>query len=593
MGVWRRTGDGVYANGTATVVREGRRWRLNGGTLYSTLRDAKTAAGAAPVHAPRVSAQRRAGAPVPARKSAPVPAADPSTAVDLYLRKSKKVQNGDRSLSIRAQEDLGRAWADRSGYTVRHVWVDNESAFKAVDRPEFDAAMSALAAVEVGALWCYALDRFTRMGAGAITPVMDAGQRVVFDYEDLDSSRPRDRKWIIQRAEDAREHSERLAYNVKRTKERQRREGRWLGRAPFGLICDGARKLRPDTEPWVSSAVSRRTYSRWDVLSRIFHMIADGKSTRAVARELNAEGIPAPRTGRIDPAIRPSWRGSTIKYMIDNLAYEGWLTESSDGRRKPTAWRDDEGQRVRVAGHGVELIPAALAARARRSLHGTGATPKDPGKGRPKLLLTGLLRCEACGSGMTSKGDSYGCLRFHSGGDCPNPASIRRDHAEAYVSARWIAALNAAEPEDAFLLAVAERYAALRQPEASAEVVEAQEAVRAARIELAAFEKEFSAGVYKRQRAMALSLREQLTEDVEAAQAAMSALSSPTTDVSVFLNGWAAKAWEGAERSERRDFLRLAIDCIYVKRGKRGQVFVGDARMAVQWAGTNMLALAA
>jgi DNA invertase Pin-like site-specific DNA recombinase len=473
------------------------------------------------------------------------------------------------------------------------VWVDNESAFKAVDRPEFDAAMSALAAVEVGALWCYALDRFTRKGAGAIAPVLDAGQRVVFDYEDLDSSRPRDRRWIIQRAEDAREYSERLAYNVKRTKERQRREGRWLGRAPFGLVCDGARKLRPDTEPWVSSVVSRRTYSRWDVLCRIFQMIAEGKSTRAAARELNAEGIPAPRTGRIDPAVRPSWRGSTIKYMVGNLAYEGWLTESSNGRRKPTAWRDDEGQRVCVAGHGVELIPAALAARARRSLHGTGATPKDPAKGRPKLLLTGLLRCEACGSGMTSGGDSYGCLRYHSGGDCPNPASIRRDHAEEYVSARWIAALNAADLEDAFLLAVAERYAALRHPEASADVVDAQEALRAARAELAAFEKEFSAGVYKRQRAMALSLREQLTEDVEAAQAAVSALTAPKVDVSEFVDGLAAKVWEGAEHNERRDLLRLAIDCIYVKRGKRGQAFDGDARMHVQWAGTSALELAA
>ncbi|MFJ5032570.1 recombinase family protein [Streptomyces sp. NPDC088560] len=122
--------------------------------------------------------------------------------VDLLLPKSKIAREGERALSIRAQEDRGREWADEHGYSIRKVWKENLSAWSDVQRPKYDAAMSAVLNGEVPCLWVYALDRFSRKGAEAVVPILGRA-RVIFDYERLDSMDERDRRWIIDRAENA------------------------------------------------------------------------------------------------------------------------------------------------------------------------------------------------------------------------------------------------------------------------------------------------------------------------------------------------------------------------------------------------------
>ncbi|MFF3751038.1 recombinase family protein [Streptomyces sp. NPDC002018] len=185
---------------------------------------------ATPVKARRHSLVQRGAVSVPA-------AFDNRPEADLSLRKSKVVREGERALSIRAQEERGRAWAEENSYRVRKVWKENLSAWSDVQRPKYDVAMDAVLNGEVPALWCYALDRFSRKGAEAVVPILGKAH-VIFDYERLDSMDERDRRWIIDRAENAREYSQRLSHNVRSTKNRQRNEGRWLARAPFGLVAD-------------------------------------------------------------------------------------------------------------------------------------------------------------------------------------------------------------------------------------------------------------------------------------------------------------------------------------------------------------------
>ncbi|MFJ2670026.1 hypothetical protein [Streptomyces sp. NPDC087525] len=85
----------------------------------------------------------------------------------------------------------------------------------------------------------------------------------------------RDRRWIIDRTENAREYSQRLSHNVRRTKARQRNEGRWLARAPFGLVADpGTRKLSPDHAPYICLAKGKREITPWQVVVRIYNGIA-------------------------------------------------------------------------------------------------------------------------------------------------------------------------------------------------------------------------------------------------------------------------------------------------------------------------------
>ncbi|GAA2791745.1 hypothetical protein GCM10010505_19120 [Kitasatospora aburaviensis] len=156
--------------------------------------------------------------------------------VDLYLRKSKRIRTEDPRdlLSVQTQEELGRAWAAKNGKRVREVWVDNLSAWSDVKLPEFDKAVAAVLAGDVPILWCAFLDRFTRKGADEIVPILGKA-RVIFDYEGLDSSIERDRRWIIDRAEQAREFSQRLSFNLSATKATQRNAGSGSAGCPTAL----------------------------------------------------------------------------------------------------------------------------------------------------------------------------------------------------------------------------------------------------------------------------------------------------------------------------------------------------------------------
>ncbi|MFH8619613.1 hypothetical protein ACH4E8_31695 [Streptomyces sp. NPDC017979] len=104
------------------------------------------------------------------------------------------------------------------------MWKESLSAWSDVKRPKCDAAMAAVLAGEVPCLWVFAQDRFSRKGAEAVVPILGKA-RVIFAYERLDSMGERDRRWIIDRAENAREYSQRLSYLV---------------------VDPGTRKLRPN-----------------------------------------------------------------------------------------------------------------------------------------------------------------------------------------------------------------------------------------------------------------------------------------------------------------------------------------------------------
>ncbi|MEU6973638.1 recombinase family protein [Kitasatospora aureofaciens] len=160
---------------------------------------------------------------------------------------------------MQAQEASGRAWAAREGYLVLKVWIDNLFAWSDVERPELDKALAAVLEGEVPALWCAYLDRFTRKGIDDIGPILGKA-RVIFDYDGLDSSNERDRRWIIDRAEQAREFSNRLSYNItglrarlgvelpfKTTKASMRSRGQWTqaARRPTGWRWTPPRSCAP------------------------------------------------------------------------------------------------------------------------------------------------------------------------------------------------------------------------------------------------------------------------------------------------------------------------------------------------------------
>jgi hypothetical protein len=496
---------------------------------------------------------------------------------DLYTRKSKRLKDDDhrKEQSTDAQREQGHRWGHRHGYAVRKVWKDIASGYKDVKRNDFDRALSALAAEDVPALWAYAIDRFSRKGAEDLLKVLGKA-RVVFEMDGLDSNEPRDRRWIINRAEEAREYSETLSRRIRDTKEEQRNSGLWVAaRPPWGYSVSRDRILSPDETPAAPDMPSRA-----DVVREIFRRIAeDGASTREICRWLGSAGVPSP--GGVN------WRHSYVYRMAYNPAYAGvQVIQLRPGHPEP--YRDSAGRRVLLKG--AALISPELQRKAQEALAGQNRVPADRERStRAKHLLTGLLRCEGCGRSMPMGGRGYKCQATLGGRGCSSIASAKAHAIEAFVFEAWLHRLTAAEVEDPILHAVSERWVARQRPEETEEEQAARTALRAAEAGLKRLLDDRQAGVYDgpAARYFAPLLRE-ASESVEEARAEVARfVGNGPLDLpflSVEREDLVA-AWEEAGPELKRDLLRLAIDRITVRKAPRqGARFNGHERLTIEWA---------
>jgi len=148
-------------------------------------------------------------------------------------------------------------------------------------------------------------------------------------------------------------------------------------------------------------------------------------SARAIAAQLNAEGIAAPRGG--------AWNASTIngnrrrrdgilwnELYIGRLIYnrQRFVKDPETGRRvskanPPADWVVVEVPELRIVEQTIWDRAQALKARA--------AGEKPQNCRRPRRLLSGLLRCGACGGAYTVIGEErVGCAVHREKGICGN-----------------------------------------------------------------------------------------------------------------------------------------------------------------------------
>ncbi|WP_076446334.1 recombinase family protein [Roseivivax lentus] len=206
------------------------------------------------------------------------------------------------------------------------------------------------------------------------------------------------------------------------------------GRSPGGLAYG--------YEPVSGDIGARRIVEvEADVVRRIFTEYLAGKSPREIAHRLNADRVPAPRGAR--------WNASTINGnatrgngILQNPLYAGrqvWnrvrmVKDPDTGRlvsrpNPPTEWVVTELPDLAIVT--TEVFEAAGKRKAARAI----AAPGD--RRRPRHLLSGLLRCGACGAGMSTNGkDRSGrirCSAHSESGSCPNPQTFYLDRIEIAV----------------------------------------------------------------------------------------------------------------------------------------------------------------
>ncbi|ANK83546.1 MAG: hypothetical protein TEF_16090 [Rhizobiales bacterium NRL2] len=174
------------------------------------------------------------------------------------------------------------------------------------------------------------------------------------------------------------------------------------------------------------------------IVRRIFSDYADGLAPRKIASRLNDEGVPSPRGGL--------WNASTINGnrqrrngVLNNELYRGhiiynrqsFVKDPETGKRvsrlnPESEWITTRVPDLRIIDEGTWEAVQAIKERY-SSLRGNRRQTK-------KRLLSGLVRCGACGGTMTIVNrERYSCSAKRERGTCSNPVGIKVTELEERV----------------------------------------------------------------------------------------------------------------------------------------------------------------
>lgn len=343
----------------------------------------------------------------------------------IYARVSSELQDVENSIS--RQLEACRSWIARNEYAEAegHVYIDEAmSGSSLLARPQFSQLFDMIqrgGSIPFDALVVDDDSRLDRGGKLAMIAEAFAARGVRIYSADGGADLTDEHQQLLVHVK-AGMNSEYLRELARRTRSGQRAKfsrgfhtgGRLFGYSfrsvwPEGLPSD-QRTLdnRLGTVPEIDEGQA-------ETVRRIFTEYANGKGLRAIARQLNADGIEKPRKGR-----GKGWDHTCIRAMLLNERYTGrWTWNRRRWRKKPEALLTEaEKERVRISGHAprlavangadevatsqrddLRIIPDGLwsacqARFERRRRTGEKGTPHG------RYLLSGLLRC-SCGGSVT------------------------------------------------------------------------------------------------------------------------------------------------------------------------------------------------
>ncbi|WP_052666695.1 recombinase family protein [Nitriliruptor alkaliphilus] len=510
----------------------------------------------------------------------------------IYRRLSK---DRDEQTSTARQEADCRKAAAVDGATVAEVFTDLVSGYRAdVGRPGFEKAVSWVTSSPGRTLYVWKLDRLSRRGIGQVGEVLDrleaVGSRVVFVQDGLDSSVQGHRMVIAILSEQARQESANTSTRTRSALAHRKASGLWPGgRPPYGFRI-ATRSLKPGNDPASFVETDEVEPGRLvvdpetgPVLRDAVGRIISGASLYEVTKWLVESGATTARGG--------TWRTQTLSTLLRSPALVGWLP-AKKGATEPA--RDPETREPVVCGEA--LLTLAERRRLLRALEARSAAPRR-GKGRgagrkPRSLLTGVVRCGACGSAMTGGGtppnERYACALRATGGDCPGNTVTQRgadDHVTQRVLSRWAAM----EPDDPVLLDVAGIL--LGRPvvdplgTAERDALEAELAEHQARLDdLAALrlDPEFRGAEGAERYAR---LRDPLLDAIERTASALREARANEPDLGALLDpAELREGWDSLNIDARRAALAASIDRVEVRKAeKTGQRWDPERRLHIVW----------
>lgn len=320
----------------------------------------------------------------------------------LYLRRSKEEH---QAASIDVQSGEGSRYIAEQGGTLaaEHTFIDdNHGRAEFKKRP---ALIAMLNAAERHAFDVVVVRDESRLGGDTnrtslfISDLLDAGVRLVYYFTDeevtIDGAVD---KFMI--------NVRNFASELEREKISQRTHEHLLTKARKGLNVGGRVYGYDNVEVKNGDQRLRVEYKinekQAEILRELFRRYAAGEGLRALAKDLNARGVEAPKSGKRGTG---SWSYSSIREMVRRERYRGVLVWGKQEKtykggtkvriaRPESNWITMDAPELRIIDD--ELWEAVQKRWSQREVL-TGSRRRG---GRVRYLLTGFGRCAKCGGPM-------------------------------------------------------------------------------------------------------------------------------------------------------------------------------------------------
>ena len=349
----------------------------------------------------------------------------------LYARYSTALQSQD---SVEDQLRLLRERATREGWQIAGEQADPAVSGTVRNRPGLVAALAAIERGEAGILLAESLDRISRDQedlAGIFKRIRFGGARIVTLSEgDIGTMH------IGMGGTMSAMFLEQLAEKVRRGHIGRVKAGRIPGGLSFGYRK--VRAFRPDGEP--ERGLREIDEDQAATVRRIFTEYAAGDSANAIARRLNAEGIPSPRGGqwRANAITGSRKRGNGIlhnRLYIGEILYNRQAFRKDPDTRKRVSRANDAGETVSQAVPDLRIIDAETWSTVQARLDDAGGEQAHRRRQRrQRRLFSGKLRCSECGGlVIIISTDRWGCSAYRQTGTCSNGSTITDNALQARV----------------------------------------------------------------------------------------------------------------------------------------------------------------
>jgi site-specific DNA recombinase len=350
-------------------------------------------------------------------------------AVAIYARFSSDRQ---RETSADDQVRICRERAEREGWSIAGVYTDLAISGANNRRPGMTGMLADAAAGTFDIVLAEALDRIARDQediAGFYKRLKFAGVRLITLTEGEVSELHIGLKGTMDALE-----LQKLGDKIRRGA--QGAIGR--GFVPAGLSYGYA--IAPELRPDGTVLRGRRLIidEQAEVVRRIFASFLAGASPRAIAKQLNAEGIPSPRGSE--------WRATTItgtrsrqNGILRNPIYDGryvygrvrMLRDPETRNRVSRVAAAD--RRIEAQIEALRIVDHATWTKAQVLIGANGDMPLHQ-RPRARKLLSGLVRCGVCGGNYAVIASArWGCTRHREAGTCPNGRRIGTEELETRV----------------------------------------------------------------------------------------------------------------------------------------------------------------